>query len=386
MKKSYLIILLMSLAFACKTPYQPKVNDTDASYLVIEGIINSNNGSTDSTFIKLSRTINLSAAAKTVKPETRAVVSVEDGQGYNFAMRELSGGRYVSGPLGLTSTKKYRLRIKTADGKVYLSDLEPVIYTPPIDSIGYKILDNSIQIYANTHNPADNTRYYRWDFSETWRFHVAFHSDFMASGGKVVRRPPEKKVFYCYANDLSNEIAIASSGKLTKDVIYQAPVTQIEETSEKVSMRYSMLLRQYGLTQDGFKFWEVIKKNSEQIGSIFSAQPSQINGNIHCMTNPAEIVFGYVSITNVQTKRVYINNSDLPSRFAPVYKGCVPDSALFADGRFGLPPVNTVETFILSGHYIPIDSIPKLGYYAGSHECTDCTTRGVLTKPYFWVD
>jgi hypothetical protein len=73
-----------------------------------------------------------------------------------------------------------------------------------------------------------------------------------------------------------------------------------------------MLLKQYGLSSDAYTFWSQMKKNTEELGSIFDAQPSQINGNIHCTTNPVEPVFGYVSITNIQTKRIYINRTSLP--------------------------------------------------------------------------
>jgi hypothetical protein len=405
--KTFLYILLLIVAFGCKRPYQPNVKDTGTSYLVVEGTINSANTSTDSTYIKLSRTINLSAAEKSIKPETRAVVSVEDGQGYTFALQELSGGRYVAGPLGLIDSKKYRLRVKTSDGKIYLSDLEPIIYTPPIDSVGYKILDNGIQyglqIYANTHNPADNTRYYRWDFSEAWKFHAAYLSNFMLSGGKIVRRPEDKQAYYCYASAVSNYVTLASSAKLTKDVIYQAPITEIPATSEKISMRYSILLKQYGLTQDAFKFWELIKKNTEQIGSIFDAQPSQINGNIHCTTNAAEIVFGYVSITNIQTKRVYIDRLNLPPFFpAGIQANCAIDTALFVDLRFGLTALNTVKQWIIdeqklvpvdSANFLLINDIDKTkpaklypGYTGAPLGCVDCTVRGVLKKPSFWED
>jgi hypothetical protein len=405
--KNFTCILLIVFAFGCKKPFSIETDAKPESYLVVEGTINSANTSIDSTLIKLSRTISVSAAAKTIKAETRAVVSIEDGQGYSFTLREISGGRYVSGPLGLSTAKKYRLRIKTVDNNTYLSDMEPVVYTPPIDSIGYNVLDNGIQyglqIYANTHNPNDNTRYYRWDFSETWKFHAAYQSKYIVSGGKIIPRPDDQQIYYCYSSAISNYIAISSSAKLTKDVIYQAPITQIPATSEKISLRYSILLKQYGLTQEAFKFWELLKKNTESIGSIFDAQPSQINGNIHCITNPAEIVFGYISITNVQTKRVYIDRFRLPSYFpAGTSTYCKQDTALFRDLRFGKPAINTVNKWIIedrsllpvdSGRYYLINDADKTlphtyneGFTAAPVGCVDCTLRGVLAKPTFWVD
>jgi hypothetical protein len=122
---------------------------------------------------------------------------------------------------------------------------------------------------------------------------------------------------------------IASSAKLSSDVIFQAPVTTILSTNEKISVRYSILLRQYALTKEAYEFWENIRKNTEQLGSIFDAQPSQLQGNIHCISNPTEPVIGFVTITNIQRKRIFIDNSQLPLEWYPTYPYyCEADTAL----------------------------------------------------------
>jgi hypothetical protein len=403
--KKYLFktFTLLVLVISCKVAYQPPVTKAPSNYLVVEGTVNSNNGSTDSTFFKLSRTVTIGSV--TSNPELHAQVIIEDGQNYSFTLKDLGKGIYAAGALGIDNTKKYRVRIKTSDGKVYLSDLESVGYTPPIDSIGLTLLNNGIQIYVNTHNPNDNTRYYRWEFTEDWKFRTAYNSQLISNGARIVTRTPDQQVNVCWGHDASTGIILGSSAKLTHDVIYQAPITPIAATSEKIEERYSILLKQYALTAGAFAFWDQLRKNTENLGSIFDAQPSQISGNIHCVTNPAEQVFGYISVTDVQSKRVYINKntSNIPASFQPdAWTKCVlPDTVLDQQPPSGhaylitakdLLPIGSAyipvleAMFKIVGPFPPTNTFNTHGYLAEPAFCVDCTTRGVTKKPSFWVD
>jgi hypothetical protein len=138
--KNYYFIVLAFILFGCKAAYEPPVTTDLHNYLIVKGTINS---STDSTYIKLSRTVSLQSKIGTFNPELHAQVIVEDGQNYNYILKELGKGVYAAGPLGLDNSKKYRVRIKTGDGKVYLSELSAVTYTPPIDSIGFNLVNGA---------------------------------------------------------------------------------------------------------------------------------------------------------------------------------------------------------------------------------------------------
>ncbi len=394
----------------CKVPYQPPVTASPNSYLVVEGVINTANGSTDSTIIKLSRTISLLKPDKP-NPELYAQIFVEDGQSYIAALKDAGLGSYVAGPLGLDSTKKYRLRIITADKKVYLSDLVSATYTPPIDSIGSTVLDQQIMIYVNAHNPANNTRYYRWEFTEDWNFISPLESFYMTNGAQIIPRTAANKLpLNCWGHDASTNVILGSTAKLASDVIYQTPLAYINSTSDKLDYRYSMLLKQYGLSADAFKFWSQTQKNTEQLGTIFDAQPSQINGNIQCITNPAEPVFGYISVTNIQIKRVYINRASIAVPFISDFdEACI----LHVDTVFRIDPELLIgvikptpnypvwsNTLIPAGSYlIPvtrstrwfIDWTSKFPtpvgdtiYVAAPLKCLDCSLRGPTKPPPWW--
>jgi len=370
---------MLAIIASCRKPYLPAAISSPGSYLVVEGVINSG---ADSTIIRLSRTVALSGKT-TSAAELNAQVAVVSSNNVTYPLADMGNGQYASGPLNLDQTRQYRLMITTASGNRYASDFEAVKNTPPIDSVGYTIQSDGINIYANTHDPNNATRYYRYDYDETWQFRSKYSSNFVTNGKKIVVRTQAQIINNCFGNDRSNTILLASSAKLTQDVIYQTPVTQVPSTSEKIETKYSILVKQYALTEDAYNFWQNLKKNTEQLGGLFDAQPSNINGNIHCISNPAEPVIGYISVCNVQTKRIFVTNQQLPQGWVPTYPyACEEDSALYC--HFVICQ-NDVALFLIpkGSTEIPVDSIPG-GFLASSRECTDCTIRGVVKQPSFW--
>jgi hypothetical protein len=178
------------------------------------------------------------------------------------------------------------------------------------------------------------------------------------------------------------------------DVVYQQPITYITG-SQKLTVRYSMLLKQYGLSSDAFTFWSQVQKNTEQLGSIFDAQPSEIAGNIHCTTNAAEPVFGYVSVTNIQTKRVYINRTSLPTDFPGPTNTC-PEDSVFYNTSFSPAPVGkpTVEVTLIPFGSTEIPLLPFFlngalspsGYISSVSGCANCSINGSKVPPPFWTE
>ncbi|HVV55402.1 MAG TPA: DUF4249 domain-containing protein [Mucilaginibacter sp.] len=381
MKRGYIYAVLITAAMdgACKKPYSPVIKSGGVRYLVVEGVINPGS---DSTIITLSRTVKLSSKSAS-DPELHAQVTVESDQSAEYPLLEIGGGKYASPGLNLDNSREYRLKIKTADGKEYASDLVPVKITPPIDSVGYKVLRDSLEIYANAHDPTGNTKYYRWDYDETWRFHALYDSQFISNGHVLEYRTADQEIFFCFKSDTSADIVLGTSNKLSQDVIYQNPIVLIRGTSEKVELEYSILVRQYALTKDAYDYWQNIKKNTEQIGSIFDAQPSEATGNIHCTSNPSVPVLGYISVCTVPSKRIFITKQDLPDSWQPIYPYTCGTDTLKGQGRIQDNLITLPPQFITVG---PVgDYFNPTGWVGTDRECADCTIRGDLKPPAFWI-
>ncbi len=389
----YKILLIVAVCFAigCTKPYSPKVIASANNYLVVEGTINTGG---DSTMIKLSRTVNLNSGT-TINPVTNATVAIQDDQNQSYSLQSLNNGYYTSPILNLVNTRKYRLSVTTSDGKIYLSDYVTSIANPPIDSIGFTVVNNKqdgagLQIYLNTHDPNNNTHYYRWDYVETWRFDAKYDSQYVSDGTQIVYRSTAQDIYACYGNSISNNILLGSSAKLAQDVISQAPITFIPSTSEKIEQRYSINIKQYALSAGAYNYFALLKQNTEDLGSIFDAQPAQLTGNIHCTTDTTLPVIGYISAGSVQQKRIYVNAVQLPAAWIPTYPyDCQLDTAYFMNPH--LPHDNQVQEYLVP---VPNSSIPvsqlfiggpaAVGYLYTDVDCADCTVRGTVTPPSFW--
>jgi hypothetical protein len=218
-------------------------------------------------------------------------------------------------------------------------------------------------------------------------------------------RTEAQKVYTCWRTDTSGVIVLGSAAKLGKAVIFDNPITSLTALSPKIANEYSIKVRQYALTADAYNFWVNLKKNTEQLGSIFDAQPSQINGNIHSATDPSEPVIGYVSVGSTTSQRIFISTAQLPAFGSPNENyppGCLilPDCCLYVfipRGTFGPPgdTVNQVNEYInfdrgATNPWIPIDPIGSpvvVGYTASFPICADCTKQKGATniEPPYWI-
>jgi hypothetical protein len=374
--KIYMIGLILSFV-ACKEAYNPKATSFNNNFLVVDGFINTGG---DSTIIKLSRTVTL-ANKKTINPETGATISVETSSGEGISLFEKEKGVYYIPYLSFGLNKKYRLKIKTKSGGNYLSDFVEPTVSPQIDSVNYQIKPNGLQLYVNTGDANNKTHYYRWEYEESWIFYAMYSSGYIwRNGPKTEERKPNEFIYQCWGNSNSSPILTGSTVKLDKDVIYLSPLTLVPSNSEKLTEKYSILVKQYALTKEAYDFWEILKKNTESLGSIFDVLPSELTGNIHSVNNTAEPVIGYISAGSMQQQRIFITKDKLP-KWRPLYPyACSePDTVLLGIenvvfGGGAKIPLNEVynEIGILSGH----TSAPRV--------CADCTIRGTTKRPIFW--
>lgn len=377
------IIIALAFILSCKQVYNPPNNSPATGYLVVEGFISSG---ASPTSITLSRTVGLNED-NTIVYEKNAAVTIEGDNNDNFSLEEGVNGEYHSQPLTLTATAKYRLHIKTSDGKEYLSDYTAVKSGPPIDSISWKREDGGVRIYINTHDPNNNTKYYQWRFEETWEYYSAYQSTIRYSTddqnnitGVVYRYPnhgADTTIYRCWNTVNSSNINIGSSEKLTSDVIY-LPLIYIPGGSIKLSYLYSVNMRQVSLSEKAYRFMEKMKKNTEELGSIFDPQPSELQGNVHCLTNPSEIVVGFVEVSNEHQKRIFIKRSDVPDwGYSPGCSTVEIDNNLDSIKKYGSGRIPTA-----AGKSSPFGGI--ITFYASDPRCVDCTLSGTNVKPPFW--
>lgn len=368
----YIILCFFMCCISCRESFQLPESRRNINMLVVEGHLN--NGGPQ-TIIRLSRAVNIEDTAL-VKPETGAQVSLSDGASQTFVFTEQAAGEYVFNQLVLHNNV-YRLRITTDDGKRYESDTLPVKDAPEIDSLSWRRGEKGVEIFVNTHDPSKNARNYRWEYEETWALISHYPSLFEYKDFRVIARPDPNVVLFCWASEKSTRSLTASSKKLSEDVISMFPVTDVPSGSIKLSVRYSILVKQFALTEDAWSYWDILKGNTEQLGTLFDPQPSQLKSNIRCLTHPAEQVIGFVSAGKISEKRIFINRAEVQPwpYIAPCMEIIVPVDSL----RFYFAPGNgyTPTTEWRVGNMLA-------GYYASTTPCVDCTSVGSNVRPSYW--
>ncbi len=358
------------LVNGCLQPFNPPEISGGAGFLVVEGFLNTGG---DTTTIRLSRTQNLTDA-EAPPVETRAQVRIEGDRGTIYALQEETPGQYrlAGGPSG--DGQQYRLRIRTGRGQEYLSDYVPVKATPPIDSVTWASSGEGVQLYVNTHDPAGNTRYYRWEFSETWEFTTPFLHVYTYRKGEVEYNL--ENTFRCWANTVSRNILVGTSSRLNEDIIYQYPLQFLPFDSEKHRIRYSILVKQYGLTREGYEYWLNVKRNTENLGTLFDPQPSQVSSNIRPVNNPGEPVLGFFSASSEQEKRIFISPNELPRGWRRItgYESCKAETLM----------VENYTPTVFANMTFPVIVNVNSGFITTEDYCLDCRFRGVNKQPPFW--
>ncbi|WP_324673148.1 DUF4249 domain-containing protein [Hymenobacter sp. GOD-10R] len=374
------VVFLCCLALllpGCIDSYMPDAINATKSYLVVDGLINSQGITT----ITLSRTYDIDA--KTPAPvESGATLYVEDEAAARYTLLEsTTKGTYTSSNQTLSPAKRYRLHIRTKGGKEYTSDYVTVKSTPPIDNVSWKPTNSGLNIYVNSHDDANNTRYYRWSYEETWEIRPLLvpSVEYLNRKMQDIRQPYPQA---CWITEKSTNIILGNTSSLGRDVVSDQLLRSFSTTSDRLYVKYSILVRQYAQTKEEYEYWSLLKKNTENIGTLFDPLPAQLTGNMHCLNDDTELALGYVGAGSVQEKRILISRGQLPPtwRLQAGYESCVPPDTVSltnVDNTFTNPVVIPVGPVFSSTGSLK-------GYTQSSAECVDCRKRGSAVRPIFW--
>jgi hypothetical protein len=375
-KTIFILPFLLLMVFnGCLEPYAPPAITSAQSYLVVDGSINASDNSATITLTRSQR-LDTTGAPEAV---SNADVFIEDTDGSTIVLASQSAGVYSATNLALNEDKTYRLHIGLND-QTYYSDYVPINQSPPIDSVGWflekKGADLSASVYVNTHGTESQSRYYRWTFQETWIYTAAYFTEVKFVKGQVY--PAVDSTYFCWRTNNSTSIYVGSATQLGQNVINHFPLTTNSFNSLTLRVGYSILVNQFSLTKDAFDYYQQLKSNTENLGTIFGPQPSRFTGNIHSATNAAEPVFGYFFASSVSNKRIFITPYQLPTQTLPAITG-YEDCQLFSIGIADVPNYKGGLVFVRSYGFIPE------GYYLAAPYCVDCRMQGGTNlKPDYW--
>jgi hypothetical protein len=372
---AYFSSALILTAAACLEPYTPPDTELQNSYLVVDGFVNTGNQSAE---VKLSMAVPL-ASENTNNPVTKATVQLEGSDGTIIPLPEVSAGVYSAGPIDVSNGKIYQLRILTP-GNEYLSDGVEMKKSPMLDSVNWRASDTGVTIYVDSHDVTGSTKYYQWNYIETWEYTAQEFSQFIWDRARfeMIRRTAEQSINLCYGTATSTRVLISSTVDNSQDVVNDFNLAFIPKGSSKLTRLYSILVQQRAMDDNAYAFWKNLQRSTESVGGLFDALPSEITGNVHSVKNSTEKVLGYFTGGEVQEKRIFIAWEDLPEDLHVSQKiTCNIDSILVTR----LSDYDKVDLNVIRGWGAPA----TVGYLTTSAICVDCRVQGgVLKKPSFW--
>ncbi|HZY79318.1 MAG TPA: DUF4249 domain-containing protein [Cyclobacteriaceae bacterium] len=376
---------------ACLEPYTPPEVSATGNLLAIEGVVNT----TDAVAtVKISHPLVINSDDAS-KMETGAVVSIVTETGKSWQLPEISPGVYVVNGINIQPGISCHLTVTTGSGAQYESAVVEMTQTPAIDSVYFNYDDDGLEVLVDTHDDSGASHYYQWTYTETWEYYSQFTSYLKVvpggiQGQSVIPRKPEEFASRCWRTVPSTQIIIASTQNLSGDVVSGKLLMSIPVGSQKVSNKYSMLVRQRVITEDEYIYLSQLQKTTENLGGLFDPQPSQVYGNIKRVSETGGTAIGYFSGGSYREKRVFKSFSDLPEHLAikPSRTACLIDTICYN------PPNRSPIRCVVDLANVPLteniigeiwQGINLVGYVSTSDACADCREQGgVLQKPEFW--
>jgi hypothetical protein len=383
MKRIFAFILLAAVA-SCIDPYNINIRNYK-SLLIVEGLITNENSSYK---IKLSRTTG--SEDSTPEKITDANVYIIDGDEIKTHLQSCGDGYYVTDAAAFTGVigQKYMLEIITKDGKEYRSEVCKMLPVADIESIYYEKGEEisgsmgesftGINIFLNTTVATEKNQYFRWAFEEVWKFILPNPPRYVLTSDSTYQEIPIVKEL-CWKRNMSGEIVTNSIHPGDANYINKQLITFIAPVkSDRLTLQYSILVKQYSVSEKEYGFWNNLKKVSEAGGDIFSSQPYPVISNIYNVNDASEMVLGYFEVSAVAQKRIFITASELDPLYLPHYRT---DCVEFLSSIANWPN----NDFIFVEPILDLDG-KFLGFGFATKACSLCESAGLNEKPDFWID
>ena len=61
----------------------------------------------------------------------------------------------------------------------------------------------------------------------------------------------------------------------------QTKLVYISNETPRLKLKYGLLVKQHSLTKEAYRYWELLKSQLDNPGSLYETQPSNAQGNIY---------------------------------------------------------------------------------------------------------
>jgi len=379
--RNILIISVVVFSNSCIDEYWPDL-DKYENLLVVDGYISNEPGPYE---VKLS--LSSKVDQLTTNPVPNASVIIMDDHGASEVLTETEPGTYVTSPDGIQGLvgRAYKIKIITSEGKTYESEFEEITNPTEIESINTQLetreqegLTHNLtgyQFYLSDYPAVSDTNYFLARLKATYEYKADFRIRFVYDG---TLRPftNSDSLQTCWRTYKVPEIFTYSTLNLTEPVIQGYPLHFVDTESRELYIRYSLMVKQFSLSEKAYQFWTALKEQNSNQGGLYNTQPYQIRGNVVNTDDPDEPVLGYFTVAGVSEKRIFVNR---PPEF---FYFSICELSEFEYENF-------ISIFLTGPNEWPVyattdnNGIPALP----NQECMNCQlSGGTIVKPDFWED
>ena len=382
-----ILFILASLATGCVSEFNAKLTSDEQQILIVDGNIIGNSNVT--FYLSKSYSMDSTYASSDIfDVNAKIIITGSDGYKSSPAINQ-GNGKYSIDVGTLDDNVKYGIQIEY-DGDTYQSTLSTPVYTPEIDSISWvqPEQNGAIHFRVSTHDDeTEEAKFFLWDYAETWEIAADYYTliflDLQTNKFYSIAPAP---YYYCWRNDASNSYMVGSTESLTENSIINKEIYQGDPQDDRFSILYSVLVNQKAISKAAYDYYQNKIKLNEQMGGLFSPQPSEVSGNIICTTNPSKRAMGYVEVCkNTTQKRIFVSRFQItrPS----IYNNCqtiTNDSVLIRLSEMNGTYVDFYNLgYRPAGDFSPFNRTLPAEW--AIKYCTDCVANGgSKEKPDFW--
>ena len=320
MRKILSLLAFALNAAACIYPYKPDLEEAPEGILAVDGNICLG----DVSSVRLSTLSSLWYTENTPARPTliRAKVWVEDDAGNTYpgnlapdASADVYSPRFDVHTENAPEGRRYRLCVDALDAQ-YASQWSEAVSTPVIRKIDFLCGENDDQVTVavSVDGGEDGTGYLQLSYDETWEFHADYMPAFVVDT-ETWQISPGKPVgyneYWCWRSADNGRIYPVDYTGMAEKGVEAWPLARFARTDSRNHKRYCIRVKAKALTQESYRFLKNLEESSEGGDNLFTPNPGEIPGNLHCESDPDREVLGYVTVGRTVWKRGFMGSQFL---------------------------------------------------------------------------
>lgn len=375
----YAFLICALCAVSCVYPYDAEIGGGSGD-LVIEGDIFV--GAMSEFALSTLLPVSASNASRAEMAHPYGVLWVEDSNGIRYYGVAQGDGVYSVDMTDAKPGPEYRLRVDISGGRSYASSWMHGAGTCYADDLTCSISADrkKLQLLLSMHSDEESSRHFRYRYSEDWEFHTIknavmyydpnAHSVEYYSSGDVTN-------YFCWNHEGSRGINLATTEDMTGTELIDFPIRAYGNNDRRFSYIYRIILEIYSVSEESYDYYEHLKEMSEYDGSLFAPTPSEVRGNIRCLDDDDEIVYGYVAVAEPARIERYFYSKDLKFFVDP------DDRISYEDKTF--PEYEWYMAYMTG--WRPYYNKTMVGVLWTNARCVDCRKLGgTKQRPENWIN